>query len=140
MQTIGDADGVFDHGVSLAKCTTVTDGICTAYLFGPRGFVNGVPGPWTIEEPVREFTDKLPSGTTGSISFATDDTGCTFDPLPQFLSVDSVSPAPPKEVAPIDGLVEFTIATCTPGATVTISVDYGASIAAIFTDGFESND
>jgi hypothetical protein len=124
------ASGGFDHGVSLAKCTLVTDGICTAYLFGPRGYVNGVPGPWTIEAPVRDFTDKLPSGTTGGMSFTTDDPDCTFDPLPQFLSVDSVSPAPPKEVAPIDGLVEFTIATCTPGATVKISVDYGSSLPA----------
>lgn len=122
------ASGGFDHGVSLAKCTTVTDGICTAYLFGPRGLVNGVPGVWAIEAPVRDFTDKLPSGTTGSIGFTTDDPDCTFDPLPLFLSIDNVSPAPPKGVAPIDGLVKFTIATCTPGATVKISVDYGSSL------------
>jgi len=118
----------FDHGVSLAKCTTVTNGICTAYLFGPRGYVDGVPGPWTIEAPVRDYTAKLPSGTIGSISFTTEDAGCKFDPLPQFLAVDSVSPPPQKGVAPIDGVVDFTITACTPGATVKISVDYGATL------------
>ena len=123
--------GGIDAGMIQAACTEPVTNPCMTYAFGPdRGLLFGSPGTWTIEEPVRDFSDKLPSGTTGSISFATDDTGCTFDPLPQFLSVDSVSPAPPKEVAPIDGLVEFTIATCTPGATVTVSVDYGASLPA----------
>ena len=120
----------FDHGVSLARCTLIQEGVCSAYLFGPRGLVNGVPGPWTIEALVREHTDKLPSGTIGGISFTTDDPGCTFKPLPQFLSVDSVIPAPQKEVAPIDGLVKFKIASCADGATVKISVDYGATLPA----------
>lgn len=71
----------FTHFLPLHPKFT-TDGICAAYLFGPRGLVN------------------------------------------------DVSPAPPKEVAPIDGLVEFTIATCTPGATVIVSVDYGSSLPA----------
>ena len=123
--------GGIDAGMIQATCTEPVTNPCTTYSFGPdRGLLFSSTGTWTIEEPVRDFSDKLPSGTTGNISFATADTGCTFDPLPQFLSVDSVSPAPPKEVAPIDGLVEFTIATCTPGATVTVSVDYGASLPA----------
>jgi len=128
----GDPAGAlpFDHGVSLAQCREIQEEVCSVYLLGARGFVSDAQGPWTIEALVREHTDKLPSGTLGGISFTTDDPGCTFKPLPQFLSVDSVIPAPQKEVAPIDGLVEFKIASCADGATVKISVDYGATLPA----------
>jgi hypothetical protein len=76
----------------------------------------------------REFTDSLPSGAFGSLSFTTNDPGCTFDPPPQFLAVGSVSPPPQFSVIPIDGVVQFTIDSCTAGATVTISVDYGSEL------------
>jgi len=129
----------FDHGVQLAKCTAVTDIsepldppeiVCTAYLFGPRGYVNDNTGIWTIAEPEREFPVTLPSGAEGSVSFTTDDPNCTFAEKPQFLAVKDVIPPPQDSVAPIDGVVQFSITSCAEGATVTMSVDYGMDLPA----------
>lgn len=122
------AAGGFDHGVQLAKCTQVSGGACSHYLFGPRGFILGAPGPWTIVEPVREFPGTFPSGATGTISFTTDDPGCTFDTDPQFITVASVGVPPPASVAPIDGLIKFSINSCAAGATVTVRVNYGTTL------------
>jgi hypothetical protein len=78
--------------------------------------------------PVREYSGLLPSGATGTLSFVTDDGGCEFDGDPEFLSIDSIpAPAPPG-LEPIDGVVQFTVTSCTPGATVAFTMDYGATV------------
>lgn len=77
-------------------------------------------------EPVTTFTGTLPSGATGTLSFTTADTGCTFATPPQFL--DTVSPPPPASVFLVDGVISFAITGCVPGATVTVSMDYGSTL------------
>jgi hypothetical protein len=79
---------------------------------------------------VRTFTGALPSGATGTLSFTTTDPGCTFAGSPQFISAANVTPAPPATVTPIDGLIQFTINGCTPGATVNMRMDYGSPLPA----------
>jgi len=81
-------------------------------------------------DPIRAFVGTLPSGATGSLSFDTADNDCTFGTTPQFLPTDTVSPAPPMSVTPVDGVIQFTVDSCTPGATVTFSMDYDVSLPA----------
>ena len=80
--------------------------------------------------PENSFTDTLPSGATGTLSFTSSDPDCAFAGDPQFLSEDSVTPAPQEGVSTIDGVVQFTVESCAPGATVNISMDYGVALSA----------
>jgi len=80
--------------------------------------------------PENSFTGTLPSGATGTLSFTSTDTDCAFAGDPQFLSEDSVTPAPQEGVSTIDGVVQFTIDSCAVEATVNISMDYGVALSA----------
>ena len=75
---------------------------------------------------VTSYTGTLPSGATGTLSFTSADAGCTFATPPQFL--DTVTPAPPASVFLVDGVLSFSITGCTPGASVTLSMDYGSAL------------
>jgi hypothetical protein len=68
------------------------------------------------------------SGRIGTLSFTSTDSGCAFSGDPQFLPESSATPAPQETVNTIDGVVQFTIDGCAPGATVHISMDYGADL------------
>ena len=74
----------------------------------------------------RSFTGTLPSGNTGSLSFTTGDSACTFRGSPTF-SV-APTPAPPAGLTLFDGVVGFVIEDCAPGATVTVTLDYGVGV------------
>jgi hypothetical protein len=76
----------------------------------------------------RSYSGALPGGTSGSLSFTSDDPACSFESDPQFLSADTVTPAPPETLEFADGVVSFVIAGCQPGAAVEVTVDYGASL------------
>lgn len=118
-----------------ASCTLQVDVAAAA----PGLYVNttgdltssaGNSGPATASLTVvqRSYTGPLPGGGTGSLSFTTTDPGCGFAGSPQFLSGDGVTPAPPGGIRLIDGLVQFAIDNCAPGAVVQVTMDYGAPL------------
>lgn len=78
----------------------------------------------------RSFAGALPGGGSGLISFSSADGDCEFDGDPLFLSASAVVPAPPASLNLVDGVVNFTIAACAPGATVDVVIDYGADLPA----------
>ncbi|MEP4485969.1 MAG: choice-of-anchor D domain-containing protein [Halioglobus sp.] len=78
----------------------------------------------------RSYSGPLPSGGPGMISFTTADPSCEFETDPQFLPEDSASEAPPSSIELVDGIVSFAIAGCAPGATVSVTVDYGTPLEA----------
>lgn len=77
---------------------------------------------------VRSYTGALPSGNTGTLSFTTGDPLCTFDGDPSFTTDATASPPKPGKLTLVDGLVDFAIMNCSPGATVTLTMDYGAAL------------
>jgi len=127
----------FDHGALSARCQNVINGICSTYLFAQRGFVNGALGTWSTSPPqgpdphpqVDSFTGTLPSGLPGTLSFISDDLGCTFDAPPRFIPETEIRPLLPDTLTLIDGAVDFTISNCTPGATVRVSMNYGTPLS-----------
>jgi hypothetical protein len=78
----------------------------------------------------RSFSGTLPSGTPGNIAFTTTDAGCAFADDPQFLDEQAVTPAPPANLQFVDGVVDFTVSGCTPGARILVTVNYGTTLAA----------
>ena len=124
---------VFDHGALGARCQTISEGLCASYLFAARGFVNGALGTWTKElivpaPPTINFTGLLPSATMGALNFTTIDPGCTFATPPKFLPESAAQPPLPDSVVAVDGLLDFEISGCAPGASVTVSMDYGTTL------------
>jgi HYDIN/CFA65/VesB-like, Ig-like domain len=90
------------------------------------------PASYTLKgngvAPGRVYTAPLPSGNEGSLSFTSPDAGCVFDGDPRFLAEGGVTPPPPDTVELIDGAISFSIGSCTPGATVNLTMDYGAAL------------
>jgi ubiquitin len=74
----------------------------------------------------REFTGQLASGADGTISFTTEDEGCSFSTDPVF----SGAVDPPEGTAFPYGVVAFTASNCAPGATITVTLDVGAVLPA----------
>lgn len=75
----------------------------------------------------RTFSGTLPSGGVGTLSFTTADPTCEFSGAPTFLPAASQSGAP-AGLAVYDGLVSFEVQSCSPGATVDMSLDYGRGL------------
>lgn len=67
----------------------------------------------------------LPSGRTGKVKVVTEDETCRFENFPRFIGGEDVTPAPPANLDLFDGLAQFTVSGCTPGATITVTIDYG---------------
>lgn len=105
----GDCAG----GVSGATVTMDAERVCSAVFV----------------ELDREYTSPLPSGTTGRIAFTTADPRCAFASEPAFIPADDSRPAPPAGLELVDGLAVFTIGGCAPGASVTLTVDYGVELS-----------
>jgi hypothetical protein len=75
----------------------------------------------------RSFTGTLPSGNPGSLSFTTTDSMCSFQADPTFSAAPN--PAPPAGLTLFDGVVGFVIEDCAPGATVTVTLNYGVGLS-----------
>jgi len=78
----------------------------------------------------RTYSDKLPSGAIGTLSFTTEDETCEFHSPPQFLPEAVVSPPSPTAIELPEGVVKFDADSCNPGATVVVTMDYGVIIPA----------
>ncbi|EED30549.1 conserved domain protein [gamma proteobacterium NOR5-3] len=76
---------------------------------------------------IRSFSGPLPSGTTGTLSFITQDPRCAFVGTPQFIPASAAAGAP-SNLELLDGLTRFTIGNCQPGASVTVDIDYGVPV------------
>ncbi|WP_189478223.1 choice-of-anchor D domain-containing protein [Parahalioglobus pacificus] len=76
----------------------------------------------------RSFAGTLPSGGAGNISFTTTDPSCEFASDPQFIPARNYSPAPPANLVFVDGIVIFEVEKCAIGATIDVTVDYGAPL------------
>ncbi|MHA7816422.1 MAG: choice-of-anchor U domain-containing protein [Pseudohaliea sp.] len=74
----------------------------------------------------RAFTDDLPSGADGTISFTTEDAGCSFTADPVFSEAEN----PPESTTFPYGVVAFTASNCAPGATIKVTLDVGATLPA----------
>ncbi|KGE04606.1 ubiquitin family protein [Pseudohaliea rubra] len=74
----------------------------------------------------RTFTGQLPGGKDGTISFTTEDAGCTFQEAPVF----SAAADPPEGIPFPYGVVAFTAANCTAGAAITVTLDVGEPLPA----------
>ncbi|WP_230198418.1 choice-of-anchor U domain-containing protein [Luminiphilus syltensis] len=76
---------------------------------------------------IRSFSGPLPSGTTGTLSFITQDPRCAFVGTPQFIPASAAAGAP-ASLELLDGLTRFTIGGCQPGASVSVTIDYGVPV------------
>ena len=112
--------GAGDDGTGTIATADVTNVVVTC--------ADDVAPPPPPPPPENSYTNTLPSGATGTLSFTTADAACTFAGSAQFL--DTVTPAPPASIVLVDGVISFTISGCTPGATVEISMDYGSTLPA----------
>ncbi|MCH9698017.1 MAG: IPTL-CTERM sorting domain-containing protein [Gammaproteobacteria bacterium] len=79
---------------------------------------------------IRAFSAPLPSGRMGTLSFTSSDPDCTFAGNPQFPPVSSATIQPPATLNFVDGLINFQIDNCSPGAVVTLTMDYGQPVPA----------
>lgn len=72
-------------------------------------------------DPVRTFSDALPGGGTGTVSFTTADATCTYSS-----TSFSVSPGtPPDGVQAFESAAGFTVDSCQAGASLNVTVEYG---------------
>lgn len=121
------------EGAGYAVSITSDPGGQQCTLSNGSGTIQGAPVTnvaVACTDLARSFTGTLPSGMAGSIGFTTTDPTCAFADDPQFLDEQGVSPAPPANLQFVDGVVDFTVSGCAPGARILVTVNYGAALAA----------
>jgi ubiquitin len=79
---------------------------------------------------VRTFSETLPDGGSGTLSFVTNDPSCTFTPGPRFVAVSTLIPPSPDSIGFPFGVAVFTVSGCATAAQIDITLDYGEIIPA----------